>query len=97
MTTVPPLFIKQIHLPSFNAVNDQHSHFQLAPVISSDKGVLVPNLRFPQLSPGSPSLGMDVEELAEDCCEVRSQLEHLQRLLLQVRRGQAAPPLGDKS
>lgn len=39
--------------------------------------------RSPQLSPGSPGLGMDVEELAEDCCEVRSQLEHLQRLLLQ--------------
>lgn len=46
-------------------------------------------VRSPQLSPGSPSLGMDVEELAEDCCEVRSQLEHLQRLLLQVSRTQA--------
>ncbi|XP_054860562.1 serine-rich coiled-coil domain-containing protein 2 isoform X2 [Amphiprion ocellaris] len=35
------------------------------------------------LSPGSPGLGLDVEELAEDCCAVRSQLEYLQRLLLQ--------------
>ncbi|XP_041830082.1 serine-rich coiled-coil domain-containing protein 2-like isoform X2 [Melanotaenia boesemani] len=35
------------------------------------------------LSPGTPSLGLDVEELAEDCCAVRSQLEFLQRLLLQ--------------
>ncbi|XP_008290597.1 serine-rich coiled-coil domain-containing protein 2-like [Stegastes partitus] len=35
------------------------------------------------LSPGSPSLGLDVEELAEDCSAVRSQLEYLQRLLLQ--------------
>lgn len=36
-------------------------------------------------SPGSPCLGLDVEELAEDCSAVRSQLEYLQRLLLQVR------------
>lgn len=35
------------------------------------------------MSPGSPSLGLDVEELAEDCSAVRSQLEYLQRLLLQ--------------
>ncbi|XP_074519300.1 serine-rich coiled-coil domain-containing protein 2-like isoform X2 [Halichoeres trimaculatus] len=35
------------------------------------------------LSPGSPGLGLDVEELAEDCSAVRSQLEFLQRLLLQ--------------
>ncbi|KAM9336254.1 uncharacterized protein ABDE67_019309 [Symphorus nematophorus] len=34
-------------------------------------------------SPGSPGLGVDVEELAEDCSAVRSQLEYLQRLLLQ--------------
>ncbi|KAM8836122.1 uncharacterized protein AB9W97_001978 isoform 2-T2 [Spinachia spinachia] len=33
-------------------------------------------------SPGSPGLGVDVEELAEDCSAVRSQLEYLQRLLL---------------
>ncbi|XP_072229805.1 serine-rich coiled-coil domain-containing protein 2 [Leuresthes tenuis] len=33
------------------------------------------------LSPGTP--GLDVEELAEDCSAVRSQLEFLQRLLLQ--------------
>ncbi|TMS21920.1 Serine-rich coiled-coil domain-containing protein 2, partial [Larimichthys crocea] len=39
--------------------------------------------RFPCLSPGTPSLGLDVEELAEDCSAVRSQLEYLQRLLLQ--------------
>lgn len=32
----------------------------------------------------SPGFGADVEELAEDCGAVRSQLEHLQRLLLQV-------------
>ncbi|XP_034413882.1 serine-rich coiled-coil domain-containing protein 2-like isoform X2 [Cyclopterus lumpus] len=31
----------------------------------------------------SPGLGLDVEELAEDCCAVRSQLEYLQSLLLQ--------------
>ncbi|XP_070847555.1 serine-rich coiled-coil domain-containing protein 2-like [Chaetodon trifascialis] len=35
------------------------------------------------LSPGTPVLGLDLEELAEDCCAVRSQLEYLQRLLLQ--------------
>ncbi|XP_056221666.1 serine-rich coiled-coil domain-containing protein 2 isoform X2 [Seriola aureovittata] len=34
-------------------------------------------------SPGSPGLGLDVEELAEDCSAVRSQLEYLQKLLLQ--------------
>uniref|UniRef100_UPI003AAF072A serine-rich coiled-coil domain-containing protein 2-like n=1 Tax=Centroberyx gerrardi TaxID=166262 RepID=UPI003AAF072A len=40
--------------------------------------------RSPCLSPG-PGLGLDVEELAEDCSAVKSQLEYLQRLLLQVR------------
>lgn len=35
------------------------------------------------LSPDGPGLGLDVEELAEDCCAVRSQLENLHRLLLQ--------------
>ncbi|XP_028285928.1 serine-rich coiled-coil domain-containing protein 2-like isoform X2 [Parambassis ranga] len=35
------------------------------------------------LSPSTPSLGLDVEELAEDCSAVKSQLEYLQRLLLQ--------------
>ncbi|XP_071317803.1 serine-rich coiled-coil domain-containing protein 2 isoform X2 [Trachinotus anak] len=39
--------------------------------------------RSPCLSPGSPGLGLDVEELAEDCSAVRSQLEYLQKLLLQ--------------
>ncbi|XP_022621726.1 serine-rich coiled-coil domain-containing protein 2-like [Seriola dumerili] len=39
--------------------------------------------RSPGLSPGSPGLGLDVEELAEDCSAVRSQLEYLQKLLLQ--------------
>ncbi|KAM6964567.1 uncharacterized protein LKV04_020318 [Tautogolabrus adspersus] len=39
--------------------------------------------RAPCLSPGSPGFGLDVEELAEDCSAVRSQLEYLQRLLLQ--------------
>ncbi|XP_070783639.1 serine-rich coiled-coil domain-containing protein 2-like [Enoplosus armatus] len=39
--------------------------------------------RSPCLSPGTPGLGLDVEELAEDCSAVRSQLEYLQRLLLQ--------------
>ncbi|XP_074475508.1 uncharacterized protein LOC141758220 isoform X2 [Sebastes fasciatus] len=34
-------------------------------------------------SPGTPGLGVDAEELAEDCSAVRSQLEYLQRLLLQ--------------
>ncbi|XP_044035753.1 serine-rich coiled-coil domain-containing protein 2 isoform X3 [Siniperca chuatsi] len=34
-------------------------------------------------TPGTPGLGLDVEELAEDCSAVRSQLEYLQRLLLQ--------------
>lgn len=43
-------------------------------------------LRSPCLSPASPGLGLDVEELAEDCSAVRSQLEFLQRLLLQVRK-----------
>lgn len=33
-------------------------------------------------SPG-PGLGLDVEELAEDCSAVRSQLEYLQKILLQ--------------
>ncbi|XP_067431668.1 serine-rich coiled-coil domain-containing protein 2-like isoform X2 [Thunnus thynnus] len=41
------------------------------------------NERSPCLSPGTPGLGLDVEELAEDCSAVRSQLEYLQRLLLQ--------------
>lgn len=44
--------------------------------------------RSPHLPSVNSSLGVDVEELAEDCCAVRSQLEHLQRLLLQVRRSQ---------
>ncbi|KAG7214212.1 hypothetical protein INR49_023261 [Caranx melampygus] len=39
--------------------------------------------RSPCLSPGSPGLGLDVEELADDCSAVRSQLEYLQKLLLQ--------------
>ncbi|XP_059180133.1 serine-rich coiled-coil domain-containing protein 2-like isoform X2 [Centropristis striata] len=39
--------------------------------------------RSPCLSPGPPGLGLDVEDLAEDCSAVRSQLEYLQRLLLQ--------------
>ncbi|GLD63218.1 serine-rich coiled-coil domain-containing protein 2-like isoform X1 [Lates japonicus] len=39
--------------------------------------------RSPCLSPLTPGLGLDVEELAEDCSAVRSQLEFLQRLLLQ--------------
>lgn len=43
-------------------------------------------LSSPCRSPGTPGLGLDVEELAEDCSAVRSQLEYLQRLLLQVRR-----------
>ncbi|XP_014192257.1 serine-rich coiled-coil domain-containing protein 2 [Haplochromis burtoni] len=38
-------------------------------------------------SPGTPSLGLDVEELAEDCSAVRCQLEYLQRLLLQEDDG----------
>ncbi|XP_037319518.2 serine-rich coiled-coil domain-containing protein 2 [Pungitius pungitius] len=41
----------------------------------------------PQRSPGSPGLGVDVEELAEDCSAVRSQLGYLQRLLLQEEDG----------
>ncbi|KAK2820147.1 hypothetical protein Q5P01_023106 [Channa striata] len=39
--------------------------------------------RSPCPSPGAPGLGVDVEELAEDCSAVRSQLEFLQRLLQQ--------------
>lgn len=39
--------------------------------------------RSPCLSPGAPPLGLDVEELAEDCSAVRSQLEYLHKLLLQ--------------
>ncbi|XP_035853175.1 serine-rich coiled-coil domain-containing protein 2-like [Sander lucioperca] len=39
--------------------------------------------RSPSLSPGTPGLGLDVEEMAEDCSAVRSQLEYLQRILLQ--------------
>ncbi|XP_068610627.1 serine-rich coiled-coil domain-containing protein 2 [Brachionichthys hirsutus] len=39
--------------------------------------------RSPCLSPATPGLGLDVEELAEDCLVVRSQLEFLQRLLIQ--------------
>ncbi|XP_026207091.1 serine-rich coiled-coil domain-containing protein 2-like isoform X2 [Anabas testudineus] len=49
-------------------------------------GDLILDLRTPRspcLSPGSPGLGLDVEELAEDCSAVRSQLEFLQRLLQQ--------------
>ncbi|KAM7370341.1 hypothetical protein PAMP_009897 [Pampus punctatissimus] len=35
------------------------------------------------LSPSTPGLGLDVEELAEDCSAVKSQLEYLKQLLLQ--------------
>ncbi|XP_068161306.1 serine-rich coiled-coil domain-containing protein 2 [Antennarius striatus] len=41
------------------------------------------NERSPCLFPGTPGLGLDVEDLAEDCSAVRSQLEYLQRLLIQ--------------
>lgn len=34
-------------------------------------------------APAAPGLGVDVEELAEDCSAVRTQLEYLQKLLLQ--------------
>ncbi|XP_030611244.1 serine-rich coiled-coil domain-containing protein 2-like [Archocentrus centrarchus] len=44
---------------------------------------LCPPMRSTCLSPSTPSLGLDVEELAEDCSAVRSQLEYLQKLLLQ--------------
>ncbi|CAN9508846.1 unnamed protein product [Ophioblennius macclurei] len=44
---------------------------------------LILELRSVDLSPAAPGLGVDVEELAEDCSAVRSQLEYLQRLLLQ--------------
>ncbi|XP_028423694.1 serine-rich coiled-coil domain-containing protein 2 isoform X2 [Perca flavescens] len=43
--------------------------------------------RSPCLSPGTPGLGLDVEEMAEDCSAVRSQLEYLQRILLQEEDG----------
>lgn len=49
-------------------------------------GDLVLDLRPPRspcLTSGTPALGVDVQELVEDCSAVRSQLEHLQRLLLQ--------------
>lgn len=49
----------------------------------SEEANLVLELRSVSLSPAAPALGLDVEELAEDCSAVRSQLEHLQRLLLQ--------------
>ncbi|XP_028990299.1 serine-rich coiled-coil domain-containing protein 2 isoform X2 [Betta splendens] len=39
--------------------------------------------RSPSLSPATPAVSLDVEDLAEDCSAVRSQLEVLQRLLLQ--------------
>lgn len=52
---------------------------------SLNAALVMSPLRLPCLSPGTPGFGLDLEELAEDCCAVRSQLEYLQRLLLQVR------------
>ncbi|KAM6896904.1 serine-rich coiled-coil domain-containing protein 2-like [Xenentodon cancila] len=75
--------------------NDNESEFQCFKLAEDpgnkrlDKnldGELILNLcpsRSACLSPGSPGLGLDVEELAEDCSAVRSQLEFLQRILLQ--------------
>uniref|UniRef100_A0A672G486 Coiled-coil serine-rich protein 2b n=1 Tax=Salarias fasciatus TaxID=181472 RepID=A0A672G486_SALFA len=49
----------------------------------SEETDLILELRSVGLTPAAPGLGVDVEELAEDCSAVRSQLEYLQRLLLQ--------------
>uniref|UniRef100_UPI0037E73ECA serine-rich coiled-coil domain-containing protein 2-like n=1 Tax=Semicossyphus pulcher TaxID=241346 RepID=UPI0037E73ECA len=70
--------------------NDNESDFQCYKLAEDPgnkrDGDLILDLCPPRssfLSPGSPGLGLDVEELAEDCSAVRSQLEYLQRLLLQ--------------
>ncbi|KAM9838126.1 uncharacterized protein ACBR49_018748 [Aulostomus maculatus] len=51
--------------------------------VTAGDGDLILELCSPRSPCLSPGLGLDVEELAEDCSAVKSQLEYLQRLLLQ--------------
>ncbi|KAM4526208.1 serine-rich coiled-coil domain-containing protein 2-like isoform 2-T2 [Fundulus diaphanus] len=51
--------------------------------LSQDPETKEEKIRSACCSPAAQTLGLDVEELAEDCSAVRSQLEFLHRLLLQ--------------
>ncbi|KAK5606680.1 hypothetical protein CRENBAI_017209 [Crenichthys baileyi] len=62
--------------------NDNESDIQCYK-LSQDTETKKDKVRSSCCSPAAQSLGLDVEELAEDCSAVRSQLEFLQRLLLQ--------------
>ncbi|KAM4714950.1 uncharacterized protein FYW61_017933 [Anableps anableps] len=62
--------------------NDNESDIQCYK-LSQDPESKEDKIRLACCSPAPQTLGVDVEELAEDCSAVRSQLEFLQRLLLQ--------------
>ncbi|XP_043958155.1 serine-rich coiled-coil domain-containing protein 2 isoform X2 [Gambusia affinis] len=62
--------------------NDVESDIQCYK-LSQDLETKEDKIRSACCSPAPQTLGLDVEELAEDCSAVRSQLEFLQRLLLQ--------------
>ncbi|MED6257244.1 hypothetical protein ATANTOWER_016168 [Ataeniobius toweri] len=62
--------------------NDNESDIQCYK-LSQDTETKKDKIRSAYCSPAAQTLGLDVEELAEDCSAVRSQLEFLQRLLLQ--------------
>ncbi|XP_047232230.1 serine-rich coiled-coil domain-containing protein 2 isoform X3 [Girardinichthys multiradiatus] len=62
--------------------NDNESDIQCYK-LSQDTETKKDKIRSTYCSPAAQTLGLDVEELAEDCSAVRSQLEFLQRLLLQ--------------
>ncbi|PWA21610.1 hypothetical protein CCH79_00003446, partial [Gambusia affinis] len=62
--------------------NDVESDIQCYK-LSQDLETKEDKIRSACCSPALQTLGLDVEELAEDCSAVRSQLEFLQRLLLQ--------------
>ncbi|XP_007565279.1 serine-rich coiled-coil domain-containing protein 2 isoform X1 [Poecilia formosa] len=62
--------------------NDMESDIQCYK-LSQDPETKEDKIRSACCSPAPQALGLDVEELAEDCSAVRSQLEFLQRLLLQ--------------
>ncbi|XP_023196536.1 serine-rich coiled-coil domain-containing protein 2-like isoform X2 [Xiphophorus maculatus] len=62
--------------------NDVESDIQCFK-LSQDPETKEDKIRSACCSPAPQTLGLDVEELAEDCSAVRSQLEFLQRLLLQ--------------
>ncbi|XP_037836784.1 serine-rich coiled-coil domain-containing protein 2 isoform X1 [Kryptolebias marmoratus] len=65
--------------------NDNEGELPQDPEKNRDRDIILDSgpARSACLPPAAPGLGLDVEELAEDCSLVRSQLEFLQRLLLQ--------------